>query len=118
MLGLYEERYRGFTVTHFHEQPQKRHDYKLSYTVTRLALEGAGLLRPAAQALSASQEAAAPAAGRNDAASRCIALRLAAGRCSAIRFCWSRSTTRPAQSVRAFPSRRRAQRRAFARWPR
>jgi hypothetical protein len=25
MLGLYEERYRGFTVKHFHEHLQKRH---------------------------------------------------------------------------------------------
>jgi transposase len=34
MLGLYEERYGGFTVKHFHEQLAKRHDYKLGYTVT------------------------------------------------------------------------------------
>jgi transposase len=47
MLGLYEERYKGFTVKHFHEQLRKRHDYKLGYTVTRLALQGAGLVRPA-----------------------------------------------------------------------
>jgi transposase len=47
MLGLYEERYTGFTVKHFHEQLQKRHHYKLGYTVTRLALHGAGLVRPA-----------------------------------------------------------------------
>ena len=42
MLGLYEERYSGFTVKHFHEQLQKRHHYKLGYTVTRLALHGRG----------------------------------------------------------------------------
>ena len=47
MLGLYEERYEGFTVKHFHEQLQKRHNYKLGYTVTRLALHGAGLTKPA-----------------------------------------------------------------------
>ena len=47
MLGLYEGRYAGFTVKHFHEQLQKRHNYKLGYTVTRLALQGAGLVRPA-----------------------------------------------------------------------
>src|SRR6266853_1039513 len=47
MLGLYEERYTGFTAKHFHEQLQKRHDYKLGYTVTRLALHGAGLTKPA-----------------------------------------------------------------------
>ena len=47
MLGLYEERYSGFTVKHFHEQLVKRHNYKLGYTVTRLSLQGAGLVRPA-----------------------------------------------------------------------
>ena len=47
MLGLYEERYSGFTVKHFHEQLVKRHGYKLGYTVTRLSLQGAGLVRPA-----------------------------------------------------------------------
>jgi transposase len=47
MLGLYEERYGDFTVKHFHEQLVKRHDYKLGYTVTRLSLQGAGLVRPA-----------------------------------------------------------------------
>jgi len=40
---LYQERYRDFTVKHFHEQLQKRHDYKLGYTVTRLALQASGL---------------------------------------------------------------------------
>jgi transposase len=29
MLGLYQERYAGFTMKHFHEQLQKRHNYKL-----------------------------------------------------------------------------------------
>lgn len=47
ILGLYQERYDGFTAKHFHEQLVKRHDYKLGYTVTRLALHGAGLTRPA-----------------------------------------------------------------------
>ncbi len=47
MLGLYEERYEGFTVKHFHEQLVKRHNYKLGYTVTRLSLHGAGLTKPA-----------------------------------------------------------------------
>jgi hypothetical protein len=50
LLGLYQERYVGFTVKHFHEQLQKRHHYKLGYTVTRLALQGAGLVRPGAGA--------------------------------------------------------------------
>lgn len=47
MLGLYEERYGGFTVKHFHEQLVKRHNDKLGYTVTRLVLHGAGLVKPA-----------------------------------------------------------------------
>jgi hypothetical protein len=46
MQILYQERYRDFTVKHFHEQLLKRHNYKLSYTVTRLALQGAGLVAP------------------------------------------------------------------------
>ena len=47
MLGLYRERYADFTVKHFHEQLTKRHGYKLGYTVTRLSLQTAGLVRPA-----------------------------------------------------------------------
>ena len=47
MLGLYQERYEGFTVKHFHEQLAKRHNYKLGYTVTRLSLQSAGLVKPA-----------------------------------------------------------------------
>lgn len=46
MQILYQERYRDFTVKHFHEQLVKRHGYKLSYTVTRLALQSAGLVAP------------------------------------------------------------------------
>jgi transposase len=47
MLGLYRDEYADFTVKHFHEQLLKRHDYKLGYTVTRLALHAAGLVRVA-----------------------------------------------------------------------
>jgi transposase len=47
MLGLYREKYADFTVKHFHEQLTKRHDYKLGYTVTKLYLHRAGLVRPA-----------------------------------------------------------------------
>ena len=47
MLGLYRTHYEGFTVKHFHEQLHKRHDYKLGYTVTKLRLHAAGLVRPA-----------------------------------------------------------------------
>jgi transposase len=44
MQILYQERYRDFTVKHFHEQLVKRHNYTLGYTVTRLALQAAGLV--------------------------------------------------------------------------
>jgi transposase len=47
MLGLFRDKYADFTVKHFHEQMQKRHNYWLGYTVTKLALHAAGLVRPA-----------------------------------------------------------------------
>jgi hypothetical protein len=47
MRQLYRECYGDFTVKHFHEQLQRRHDYTLGYTVTRLALQAAGLVTKA-----------------------------------------------------------------------
>ncbi|MGZ3351913.1 MAG: ISNCY family transposase [Xanthobacteraceae bacterium] len=47
MQALYRERYSDFTVKHFHEQLVRRHDYWLSYTVTRLSLQAAGLVKKA-----------------------------------------------------------------------
>jgi transposase len=47
MLGLFRDKYADFTVKHFHEQLQKRHGYALGYTVTKLALHAAGLVRKA-----------------------------------------------------------------------
>lgn len=47
MLELYKGSYADFTVKHFHEQLVKRHDYKLGYTVTKVHLHRAGLVRPA-----------------------------------------------------------------------
>jgi transposase len=47
MLGLFRDKYADFTVKHFHEQMQKRHNYKLGYTVTKVHLHRAGLVRPA-----------------------------------------------------------------------
>ena len=47
MLGLYRDKYAGFTVKHFHEQLAKRHGYLLGYTVTKRALHLAGLVRAA-----------------------------------------------------------------------
>jgi len=49
MQLLYQERYRDFTVKHFHEHLVERHQYKLGYTVTRLALQAAGLVAKAPQ---------------------------------------------------------------------
>src|SRR5680860_420039 len=47
MLGLYRDKYSDFTVKHFHEQLVKRHNYVLGYTVTKLVLHTAGLVRKA-----------------------------------------------------------------------
>jgi hypothetical protein len=47
MCELYRERYRDFTVKHFHETVARDHNYKLCYTVTRLALQSAGLVQKA-----------------------------------------------------------------------
>lgn len=47
MLELYQGSYAAFTVKHFHEQLLKRHGYKLGYTVTKVHLQRAGLVRPA-----------------------------------------------------------------------
>jgi hypothetical protein len=47
MHDLYRERYRDFTVKHFHEQLVRRHSYKLCYTVTRLSLQAANLVAKA-----------------------------------------------------------------------
>lgn len=47
MQGLYRDHYSGFTVKHFHEQLVKRHGYVLGYTVTKIHLQRAGLVRVA-----------------------------------------------------------------------
>ena len=47
MRRLYREEYADFTVKHFHEELRKRHGYTLGYTVTRVALQSAGLVKPA-----------------------------------------------------------------------
>jgi len=47
MLGLYRDKYADFTVKHFHEQLTKRHNYQLGYTVTKLHLHRAGLVKAA-----------------------------------------------------------------------
>jgi transposase len=47
MLGLFKDKYADFTVKHFHEQLRKRHNDTLGYTVTKVHLHRAGLVRPA-----------------------------------------------------------------------
>jgi len=47
MRGLYRDCYRDFTVKRFHEMLVAEHNYKLCYTVTRLALQTTGLVRKA-----------------------------------------------------------------------
>ena len=44
---LYGERYFDHTAKHAHEQLQRHHNYRLGYTVTRLALQAAGLVQKA-----------------------------------------------------------------------
>ena len=45
--SLYAEMYEGFTAKHFHEKLVEGHGYRLGYTVTRLALQAAGLVKRA-----------------------------------------------------------------------
>jgi transposase len=52
MRRLYREEYADFTAKHFREELRKRHNYTLGYTVTRLALQSAGLLTKAKRPLS------------------------------------------------------------------
>jgi hypothetical protein len=47
MCELYRERYRDFSVRHFHETVVREHHYRLCYTITRLALQSAGLVHKA-----------------------------------------------------------------------
>lgn len=47
MQALYQRRYLGFNVKHFHERMVAEHDYKLGYTVTRLHLQRVGLVAKA-----------------------------------------------------------------------
>jgi hypothetical protein len=47
--ALYVEMYDGFTVKHFHEKLVEGHGYRLGYTVTRLTLQAAGLVKRASR---------------------------------------------------------------------
>ena len=44
MQRLFQDRYRDLNTKHFHEHLVEHHHYKLGYTVTRLALQAAGLV--------------------------------------------------------------------------
>jgi transposase len=113
MLGLYEERYSGFTVKHFHEQLQKRHSYKLGYTVTRLSLQSAGLVKPAPKrSAHRKKRPRRPLIG--------MMLHQDGSRfaCSPAMIVnttwWSHSMTQRARSTRPLSSRRKARCRVFA----
>ncbi len=47
MLALYRERYRDFTVKHFHEKLVSHHDFRWGYTWTRNTLQAAALVSKA-----------------------------------------------------------------------
>ena len=47
MRRLYKEEFSDFTVKHFHEELRRHHNYTLGYTVTRLALQKSGEVKPA-----------------------------------------------------------------------
>ena len=47
MRALYQQEYQGFTIKHFHEKLEQRHDYKLGYTTTRIYLQKTGAVQPA-----------------------------------------------------------------------
>src|SRR6266436_8724314 len=49
VLRLYQEEYFDFNVRHFHEKLVAEHGIKLSYTWVKLALQGAGLVKPRRQ---------------------------------------------------------------------
>jgi transposase len=46
VLGLYREKYFDFNVQHFQEKLQEEEGIQLSYTWVKLALQGAGLVKP------------------------------------------------------------------------
>ena len=49
VLGLYREKYMGFSVQHFHEKLVAEHKIELSYTWVKKALQGAGLVEKEAK---------------------------------------------------------------------
>jgi hypothetical protein len=47
ILGLYRERYSGFNVRHFWQTVRREHGVRLSYTLVKQMLQGAGLVKKA-----------------------------------------------------------------------
>jgi hypothetical protein len=47
VIGLYRDRYAGWTVKHFHERARERHGLAASYGWTKSVLHASGLVRPA-----------------------------------------------------------------------
>jgi hypothetical protein len=47
VIGLYQERYQGFNVKHFHEKLVEQHQIVWSYSCVKALLQGAGLVRRA-----------------------------------------------------------------------
>ena len=47
VASLYDQRYSGWTVKHFHERAQERHGLVYSYGWTKSVLQARGLVRPA-----------------------------------------------------------------------
>lgn len=45
VLHLYREEYMGWNVSHFYDELQSEHGFEVSYTWTKLALQGAGLVK-------------------------------------------------------------------------
>jgi transposase len=70
MVTLYETRYTGWTVKHFHERWQQEPGGTRSYTWTKKTLQAAGQVVRAPRRGGASQEAAPQTVARHDAASR------------------------------------------------
>ena len=120
--ALYVEMYDGFTVKHFHEKLVEGHGYRLGYTVTRLTLQAAGLVKRASRrGAHRRRRPRRPAPGMLlHQGCCCIRTRRGTPGSPAVRRStwWSPSTTRRARSTRPFSSRRRARRRASGRSPR
>lgn len=47
VIELYQSRYQGWTVKHFHERATEKHGLLFSYSWTKSVLHGSGLVRPA-----------------------------------------------------------------------